>query len=564
MSTKFHIGGPGNTKNYDLDIASFTSFEHLRKTLGQIFGFADTESLWLIDQEGSSLSTVADVRSVEKSVELRANRREPVREPLGPKLLPIVGNRYELYPDVLGNYDRLFSIYGPMIKTVSMGTTIYHTNDPEIARHLLREDNLFTKNTSHPSHPLYYMADQDCLFTCDSASPAFAPSRKFVPPTMSPRAVAHYMPLIREAAQSIFPAFDQLAEANLAVNVYQYMFKLASQIIWRVMLNQDLKHFESPKSPPALPVRLFGQYLSLMKKTSMQPQWIKSLPFGDPAKLKKVRQQVLDVTEEAMNTCVDKDGPPLSLADPTSMQSASCVADFLYRARDKDGEGLPYELVLGNVVVSCGAGFTTSSSLLSWALYALVHYPDVQDRLFDEIASHAADKQLTYDELHGLKYLDCFVKEVLRLHGPSFQTARNAKQDAVLPGGYLIPKGSIVIACFPSIQKNPAYWDNPARFDPDRWMVEGFAARKGREGSYTPFAAGGRGCVGFTLALTQVKMVLVELVSRYHFQDESPEPVVYDPEFLVVRPLNFYAGMTKREGRARSTNEKPTIHSNPN
>jgi hypothetical protein len=52
--------------------------------------------------------------------------------------------------------------------------------------------------------------------------------------------------------------------------------------------------------------------------------------------------------------------------------------------------------------------------------------------------------------------------------------------------------------------------------------------------------------VGFNLALTQVKIVLVELVYRYEFDDSSPETVVYDPEFLVVRPLNFYAGITRR------------------
>ena len=507
--------------------------------------------MWLVDQQRKHLSTLKDVQETKDVIELRATCYESIREPPGPRSLPFVGNRYELYPDVLGNYDRLFSLYGPMIKTVNMGTTIYHTNDPEISRHLLREDKLFTKTTSDVSHPLHYMSDQDALFTCDSASPAFAQSHKFVPPTMSPRAVAHFMPLIQDATQAIFNVFDVLAESDLAVNVYQYMFKLASQIIWRVVLNQDLEHFETPKTPPSLPIRLFGQYLSLMKKSSMQPQWFKYLPFGDPAKVKIVRQQVLDNCENAMNASVKKDGPPLSLSDPTALQSASCVADFLYRARDKAGHGVPDALVLGNVVVSAGAGFTTSSSLLSWALYALVRYPGNQERLLEDIVRHRGntntDKRWTYDEIHSMKFLDCFVKEVLRLHSPSFQTARNAKEDTILPGGYLIPKGSIVIACFPSIQKNPAHWENPLRFDPDRWMKQGLAAHMARQGSYTPFAAGGRGCVGFTLALTQVKLVLAELVYRYEFEDSSPEAVVYDPEFLVTRPLNFYAGLTRRK-----------------
>ena len=502
-----------------------------------------------MDEKRNQLASLKDVQDSLDHIELRATQYESIREPPGPRSLPFVGNHYELYPDVLGNYDRLFSFYGPMIKTVNMGTTTYHTNDPEIARHLLREDKLFTKNTSDPSHPLFYMADQVSLFTCDSSSPAFATSRKFVPPTLSPRAVAHFMPLIQESVQSSFTTFDVLAESDLAFNVYQYMFKMAAQIIWRVVLNHDLKHFESPKTPPSLPIRLFGQYLSLMKKASLQPQWFKYLPFGDAAKVKVVRQQVLDSCEASMNASIVKDGPTLSLSDPAALQSATCVADFLYRARDENGEGLSKDLLLGNVAVSCGAGFTTSASLLSWALYAVVRYSGNQERLLQEIVDHrgSSDKKWTYDDIHSMKFLDCFIKEVLRLHSPSFQTARNAKEDAILPGGYLIPKGSIVIACFPSIQKNPAHWNNPLRFDPERWMEDGLAAKMARQGSYTPFAAGGRGCVGFTLALTQVKTVLVELLYRYEFEDSSPEAVMYDPEFLVTRPLNFYTGITRRK-----------------
>jgi cytochrome P450 len=145
-----------------------------------------------------------------------------------------------------------------------------------------------------------------------------------------------------------------------------------------------------------------------------------------------------------------------------------------------------------------------------------------------------------------MKFLDAFVKESLRLHSPSFQTGRNAKTDVVLPGGYLIPKGSIVIPCFPTIHKNHAYWDNPTKFDPDRWAVPGIAGTAMRKGTYSPFAGGARGCVGFNLALLQVKMVLAELVYRYHFEDASTEAVIYDPEFLVIRPLNFYASPIKR------------------
>lgn len=494
------------------------------------------------------LETIHEVRLCDGAVELRTAEHASVLEPPGPRALPVVGNYYELYPDPLGNFDRLFARYGPVIKTVSMGTTIYQTNDPDVARFVLREGDAFTKATSDVSHPLFYMQHQQSLFTCDSDSPAFAPSHKFVPPALSPRAVAHHTPLIRAAARSIFPVLDQLAGRDEAFHVYHYMFKLAGQVIWRVVVNQDLEHFRAADTPPAPTIRVLGEWLHLMKKLSLRPQWYGRLPFGDPARKRAAQAQLWADVEKAVDACTTAGGSPLSLADPAASLGASCMADFLARARDASGEGLPRDLLISNVVILLGAGFTTSSSLLSWCVYSLVRYPGNQDRLLQELVDHGADgeRAWTYDEVHALKFLDCFVKEVQRLHNPSFQTARNAREDVVLPGGYFVPKGSIVIPCFPSLHKNPLHWENPAKFDPDRWAADGFAARQARKGLYTPFAAGKRGCVGMNLALMEVKMVLAELVYRYHFEDASEEAVVYDPEFLVTRPINFYASPTRR------------------
>ncbi|KAK0705723.1 hypothetical protein B0T21DRAFT_455259 [Apiosordaria backusii] len=216
----------------------------------------------------------------------------------------------------------------------------------------------------------------------------------------------------------------------------------------------------------------------------------------------------------------------------------------------------------GNTVAVLGAGFTTSASLLSWALYALVKYPGNQERLIQELVDHGADGEndWSYDQLHAMKFLDCFVKETQRLHSPSFQTTRNARKDIILPGGYFIPEGSAVTTCFPSLHKNPAHWDNPLKFDPERWLEQGFAAQAARKGLYTPFAVGKRGCVGFNLALAEMKMILAELVYNYSFKDTSPEAVVYDPEFLVTRPLNFYGSATRRTEWASKRETTDIVH----
>lgn len=138
-----------------------------------------------------------------------------------------------------------------------------------------------------------------------------------------------------------------------------------------------------------------------------------------------MRKDLFDSCEEAILASIDKDDPPLPLKDPNVLKRAKCMADFLYRAADKSGELLAYDLVLGNLVVTIGAGFATASAVFAWATYTLTHYPGHQERLHEEIAQHiksdgstsgtTGKKRWTYAEIHSLPYLDAFLKGVLRL-----------------------------------------------------------------------------------------------------------------------------------------------------
>lgn len=216
---------------------------------------------------------------------------------------------------------------------------------------------------------------------------------------------------------------------------------------------------------------------------------------------------------------------------------------------------MKHEYVRGNVLVLLGAGFITSSAFLSWLIYSFTIYPGVQARLLQELVDNGAvvGKRWTYEELQALTFLDAFVKETQRLHSPSFQPARNTRRDIVLPGGYRLPAGAILIPSLPHLHTNPAHWDDPYRFDPDRWATTRVKER--HRSAYVPFAAGTRGCIGFNAALLEAKVAVVELVYRYAFADASEEAVEYDPEFNNIRPSNFYVTVVKRTSwPAKNTN----------
>jgi cytochrome P450 len=127
------------------------------------------------------------------------------------------------------------------------------------------------------------------------------------------------------------------------------------------------------------------------------------------------------------------------------------------------------------VTVATGAGFTTTSSLLSWCIHGLVTHSGIQAQLLQELVDHGINPNtdsITAEQIDDLHMLDKFVKETQRRHNPSYQPGRTAQRDMILPGGYRLRKGTVVIIALHHIHMNPKVWDNPDRFDPDRWDTE--------------------------------------------------------------------------------------------
>lgn len=466
-----------------------------------------------------------------------------VREVQGPKGLPYVGNYFEIYPDHLGNHQRLFEKYGPLFKTNNMGSTTYLTNDPALAGIVFSESDFFTKNII-PGHPLHPIKNLEAgVFLGDTDTEEWKVTHKFLPPFFGPKAVRHYAPTMNKTVEDAFKVFDELADRDEAWNVYSYMLKLGSQAVGKLILGMDFHHFTSVDAPPHEMVIRMAESLELNKKITSMGSWYAHLPFGDPRRLEaaKTRMRVMidEVIGQASRGIEDLDLQEAAL-------KAENMVDYVLRATDSKGNKIPKDRILEPLVVATGAGFTTTSSLLSWLLYGLTVYPGMQDRLLQELVDHGFHDgmEVTADFTMELDFLDHYVKETQRRHNPSYQPARTAKCDLILPGGYKLPKDAIVIPALHHIHNNPKIWGNPADFDPDRWDSE--RVKNKPANSYIPFATGPRGCIGFNFALQEVRIFLVKLVWRYEFTMATEGAVDYDPMFQLIRPTNLYVRAEKR------------------
>ncbi|KAE8748056.1 Cytochrome P450 CYP4 [Frankliniella occidentalis] len=155
----------------------------------------------------------------------------------------------------------------------------------------------------------------------------------------------------------------------------------------------------------------------------------------------------------------------------------------------------------------------TSATIMSFALILLAVHPDIQERVVDEaVAELGPEGGVTYASLTGLKYLERVLKETLRMYPVLPAMARDVTEDAQLTDG-VVPAGAS-IAMVPIVtHRDPALWEEPTRFDPDRFLPERCTGR--HPYSYLPFSAGPRNCVGQKYALLQMKAVMSTIVRRF-------------------------------------------------
>ncbi|HKW95658.1 MAG TPA: cytochrome P450 [Methylomirabilota bacterium] len=178
------------------------------------------------------------------------------------------------------------------------------------------------------------------------------------------------------------------------------------------------------------------------------------------------------------------------------------------------------------------AGHTTTASALAWTWYRLSEHPEARGRIEEESRDVLAGRAPGLDDLARLGYTRRVIEEVLRLHPPTWLTARTPVEDDEL-GGYRIPAGSLVLLSPYVTHRHPAVWEAPERFDPDRFGPEASAARPAF--AYFPFGGGPRRCIGSALATAEVQCI-VATIAQHHRLDLLPGARVTPAAALTLHP----------------------------
>ncbi|KAK4489194.1 hypothetical protein RD792_004988 [Penstemon davidsonii] len=164
------------------------------------------------------------------------------------------------------------------------------------------------------------------------------------------------------------------------------------------------------------------------------------------------------------------------------------------------------------------AGMDTSATAVEWALSELIRHPTVMKKLQKELEDVVGmDHMVEESHLDGLEYLDCVIKETMRLHPVApLLLPHQSMEDCVLDG-FHVPKGSRIIVNVFAIGRDPETWVEPEKFLPERFIGSSIDVR-GRDFQLLPFGSGRRGCPGLQLGLLVVRLVVAQLVHCFDWE----------------------------------------------
>ncbi len=226
------------------------------------------------------------------------------------------------------------------------------------------------------------------------------------------------------------------------------------------------------------------------------------------------------------------------------------LLSMLMQARDQDGSRMTDKQLRDEVMTFLLAGHETTALTLSWTWHLLGQHPEVEHTLHEELDCVLGRRTPDFSDLPKLPYTERVIKEVMRLYPPAWSVARTVIKDFEV-GGYRIPAGANVVMSQWIMHRDPRYFPDPEKFDPDRWLPE--RARDLPRFAYFPFGGGPRQCIGASFAMMEATLLLAAIAQNSRFRAIPGEAITPIPSFTLRPKQGIHMKIESRSPRTTGT-----------
>lgn len=387
--------------------------------------------------------------------------------------------------------------------------TIYCLNHPEYVRQVLTQAwPRYSKSTV--DYRVVARTLGKGLVTNDG--PDWARQRRLMQPVFANRAIDKFDTVINDMTAQLADRWAS-KRADQTVWLERDMSRVTFQVVSRTLFGADIDDAVDEMSDI---LHIVNQHpLRIASLLTLYP-W---LPVPSNRRFARVKAR-LDALVDGL---VDQ---RLAQGDP----GRGDIVDRLLAARDADsGEGMSRAQMRDELITLLLAGHETSATALVWTYHLLGQHPDIEARLVAELDRELGGRAAHSADLLRLPYLKQVVQESMRLYPPVWGIARRANEDAEF-GGYRVPAGAYLSISMYALHRHPDYWPDADRFDPDRFDPKRNEQRHSY--CYIPFSAGPRACIGASMAMLEIQLVLAQLLQRFRVKPVAGFKVV--PEAVVT------------------------------
>ena len=445
-------------------------------------------------------------------------------------------------------FEHLLKTYGNIAQYRFMGTPIVFINDPEYIREvLINQASAFVKERTVKRMKLLL---GEGLITSDD--PIHMRQRRIAAPAFHRQRINAYADQIVACAAHQSAAWQPGQTIDIAAASMSLSLEIVARTLFDTEVTDDIRSINDDVNT------IMSLYNFIVAFPKLE-RFI-NLPHPKLATFRKAKARLDAVVNrlirEHRKAGVDK-GDLLSML----LSSTDYQADASGRHT-----GMSDEQVRDEVLTIFLAGYETVANGLTWTWYLLSQNPEVEAKLHAELDSvlgipqepnepssrpepgaphldfemwdkppqtsplkHRLPTLADYPQLH---YTEQVFAESMRLYPPAWAMGRMATKPVQL-GPYSIPAGAHIFFSQYIMGRDPQYYPDPLRFDPDRFTPEAKAARP--KFAYFPFGGGNRQCIGESFAWMEGVFSIATIASQWRMTYLDPTPPIPQAK-ITLRP----------------------------
>ena len=453
--------------------------------------------------------------------------RQPRTVAPGPRGHWLTGSLADFRRDSIGLLARSAQQHGDLVRFRFAHVVVHLANHPDLIRHVLvTESHNFDKATRSVAKIRAVCGDS--LLTSDGE--AWLAQRRLLQPAFQLNQLRNLPPLIAAATGEMLQQWRVSAGKDQPIDVVAEMmhvvYRISARSFFGVQTESDANVVEQ-----ALAVVLDHTWLRLERLIDWGAicPWLAGRNF---------RAAIRDFDQVVYRIVSARQGSQATQHDLLShLLRADCAGSTpILTARQ----------LRDHILTMLLTGHETTANLLAWALVLSSLHPEMDERLMETAAVEAPSGAQSEAVAGCDSFLNRMLKETLRLFPSIWIIERRVRADDAL-AGYRLPAHSTVVISPYVLHRHPAFWDDPDRFDPDRFLRVPEADQF--DHAYMPFGAGPHQCVGQHMATIIAGSVLRQVLSACRLRPAGPVNLSPQPGITLRHRQPQWMSVEFREAR---------------